>query len=46
MAEKEENGLVSVGGLVTRIDPKAFATDLAERLSRRIWSQTFPAQGR
>ena len=25
MAEKEDNGIVSVGGLVARVDPKAFA---------------------
>jgi hypothetical protein len=41
MAEKEGNGIVSVGGLVARIDPKAFAKP-APVTEPSAWSRLFP----
>jgi hypothetical protein len=41
MAEKEGNGIVSVGGLVARIDPKAFAKP-APSTEPSAWSRLFP----
>jgi HTH-type transcriptional regulator/antitoxin HigA len=41
MAEKEGNGIVSVGGLVTRIDPKALAQP-APVTEPSAWSRLFP----
>jgi hypothetical protein len=41
MAEKEGNGIITVGGLVTRIDPKAFAKPVPA-VEPSVWSQLFP----
>src|ERR1017187_7485749 len=41
MAEKEGNGIVSVGGLVARIDPKAFAQPVTVT-EPSAWSRLFP----
>lgn len=41
MAEKEDNGIVSVGGLVARVDPKAFAKPAAVP-EPSVWSRLFP----
>jgi HTH-type transcriptional regulator/antitoxin HigA len=41
MAEKEGNGIVSVGGLVARIDPRAFSKP-APMTEPAAWSRLFP----
>jgi hypothetical protein len=43
MAEKEGNGIISVGGLVARIDPKAFAQP-APVTEPSAWSRLFPLE--
>src|SRR5262249_8013144 len=43
MAEKEGNGIVSVGGLIARIDPKAIAQP-APVTEPSAWSRLFPVK--